>query len=149
MPDRGKTMTEKGRVVHIDDKTVTLKFLTHEGCDSCGSSFCNVEERAFTAHNNNDIPIEIGDIVKVLLPTGKTIGASFMLLLLPLLLFILFYRIGEIVLDNPGEGLTILFATIGLGVGFGITFLIRWVRRERDYPEIIGKENREPLRESC
>lgn len=141
-------MKEKGQVVHIQGKEVTLKFLEHEGCKSCSSSFCNVKERAFTAHNEGGLSLDIGDIVTVELPTGKTIGASFMLLLFPLILFLVFYRISENLLSEPGEGLMILFGTIGLGIGFGITFVLRWMRRGRDYPVIIAKDRHAPSSEA-
>jgi positive regulator of sigma E activity len=143
-------MKEKGRVVSTDGELVTLAFIKHDQCDSCGSSFCNVKERVFTAKNSSRIPLSKGDTVEVFLPPGKTIGASFFLLIFPLLLFVGLYMVAEYLMPNIGEGLKVLIGTAGLGIGIGIPLLGRLFRKRignsndgeegRHFPEIITKE---------
>lgn len=130
-------MTEQGTVVRIEKDLVTLKFEPREECNSCGSTFCSVKERVFTARNSHELSLQIGDSVVANLPTGKTIAAGFMALMLPLLLFVTFYLLSARLLQIPGEGIKVLFGTAGMGLGFGVTFLAKKIRKWGEYPEII------------
>lgn len=132
-------MREIGTIVKIKGDIVTLKFQQSEACESCGSSFCNTKDRVFEAKNSKNLPLSEGETVAVYLPTGKTIGASFMLLIFPLLLFILLFLGAGNVFPESGEGLQALAGLAGLGIGFGISIFLRKFRKTSDMPEIIEK----------
>ncbi len=130
-------MTEQGTVVRIEKDLVILKFEPREECESCGSTFCSVKERVFTARNSHEFSLQIGDSVVADLPTGKTILAGFMALMLPLLLFAAFYLLSVHLFQVSSEGIKVLFGTAGMGLGFGVTFLVKKIQKGGEYPEIV------------
>lgn len=132
-------MREIGTIVKIKGEIVTLKFQKTEACESCGSSFCNTKDRVFEAKNSRDLPLAEGETVAVYLPTGKTIGASFMVLIFPLMLFILLFILSGKLFPESGEGVQALAGLAGLAIGFGASILLRNVRKTNDMPEIIEK----------
>lgn len=129
-------MTEKGKVLEINGTEVTLGFCENEACKSCGGHLCNVKEKHYTAENKKGIPLRRGDVVEVFIDPGKTVLASFMLLIVPLLLFFLFYLLGnrfmEAEIANVGLG------TLGLAGGFGLNLLIARKRKgKEELPRIV------------
>ena len=136
-------MTEKATITEINDEIATLSCGDASGCTSCAAhGVCGGgEERKFDAWNANKLDLQIGDKVEVLLPTGKTIGSAFMVMIFPLLLFfLLFYAAGKF-LDNPGEGIQVLFGLAGIAAGFGFNFLLNRKPRKNSMPEITKKLN--------
>ncbi len=134
-------MRETGTIAKIEGDIVTLKFRHSESCESCGSSFCATKDRVFEAKNSRALPLSEGETVAVYIPTGKTIGASFMLLIFPLLLFVLFFLGAGNVFPESGEGPRALAGLAGLAVGFGTSILLRTFRKTNDMPEVIEKVN--------
>ena len=133
-------MTETAIVQEIRGNKVSLIVIKGEDCKSCSGHGCKVEGKEFTALNSIGIDLSVGDTVKVYLPPGKAILASFMILIFPLVLFILFYTLFGRIFGIESEGVKALFGVAGLASGFGLSFLLRTKRGDEDLPEIMRKD---------
>jgi len=123
------------------DSTVLLQFHEQEGCKSCKSLFCKANERTFTAVNNTGMSLQPGDIVTVYLPPGKTVQASFLLLIAPLILFFLFYIFSQKVIGIHSELVKVGIGFAGLATGFLISYFITKRKKQANMPEVIAKNN--------
>jgi len=134
-------MLEKATVIKVDDDIITLACGDSEGCSSCAAhGFCGgVNDKTFEAWNAKKIELAPGSRVEVNLPTGKTIGSAFMVMIFPLLLFFVFFYAVKMLFGNPGEGLQVVGGLIGIASGFGINFLLNRNPKKKDLPEIIKK----------
>lgn len=133
-------MLEEATVIDIKNDIITLACSDTEGCKSCAASgLCTAGQKTFEAHNSRNLDLEPGSRVEVELPTGKTIGSAFMVMIFPLLLFFLFFFISGKILTNPAEGIQVLFGLAGIAAGFGITFITGKLSGKKAMPEITGK----------
>ncbi|MDC7124765.1 MAG: SoxR reducing system RseC family protein [Spirochaetales bacterium] len=134
-------MTETAAVIEVKDDVAILACPDSESCSSCAAhGICGgAKDRQFEAFNINQINLEKGDVVEVLLPTGKTIGAAFMVMLFPLILFLLFFGATGLILENPEEGVKVLSGVVGLAAGFGINLLLNRKQKKKNLPQIIKK----------
>jgi positive regulator of sigma E activity len=131
-------MTEVTTVIEIHDKEVVLGCVT-SGCKSCaGSSFCNVSGKTFTAVNSKNIPLKKGDMVDVYLPPGKTIASGFMILMVPLILFLVGLFVVQQAVPGASDGLQALGGFIGLALGFGVGYLFGQLKKKTYLPIITG-----------
>ncbi len=132
-------MTETAIVRKIEGRKIELACISAEGCRTCaGKSICRVKERPFPAENPGNLEIKPGDRVIYELPGSKTITASFMLLIFPLLMFITLFVFGSAVFPGISEGFKVLIGTAGLALGFLGTLL--YGRLKPVLPKIISKE---------
>ena len=132
-------MIEKAKVIAVNDEIVTLVCGDAEGCASCAAhGFCATDKKTFEAWNSKGFPIEPGSNVEVFLPTGKTIGSAFMVMIFPLVLFFLFFYGAGMLFDNLSEGRSVLAGLAGIAAGFGINFLVNRKPDRRKMPEITG-----------
>ncbi|MBN2050150.1 MAG: SoxR reducing system RseC family protein [Spirochaetales bacterium] len=136
-------MTETAKIITIDGDTALVGCdAASDACHSCaGSPFCNLKERTYEALVNPGINVTSGDRVRVYLPPGKTIISGFMVLILPLLLFLLFYFLSGRLLGLKDEGLRALCGVFGLFLGFGGSFFFARKNRKKHMPLIVGKAN--------
>ncbi|MGD1822006.1 MAG: SoxR reducing system RseC family protein [Pleomorphochaeta sp.] len=106
-------------------------------CTHCsGSMFCNVKGKTFTAKvPKNFEKIEIGDRIKIYLPPARTISTSFITLMVPLLMFPLFFLLSPF----KSEGYQFLFGILGIILGFiGVGIYFK-VNKNKYYPKVIEK----------
>lgn len=137
-------MTERAKVLEVHGPQVELGFCDNEACKSCAGSICKVEDKRYTAINETGVSLEEGDLVDVFIEPGKTLLASFMLLIFPLLLFFLCYLLGEVLLGISSEGGRVLLGLGGLALGFGINLYLGKARKGREtLPKIIRKRGLE------
>ncbi len=137
-------MTETAIVSNIDGKTVTIDCSSKGTCKSCSSSFCATDQRVFKASNSKGFDINVGDTVDVYLAPGKTIAAGFLVLIVPLILFMVGYSVSGRLFSATSEGIQALFGIIGLAAGFGLSFVYSKKKRASSMPEItrVRDENR-------
>ncbi|TFG63775.1 MAG: hypothetical protein E4H36_04760 [Spirochaetales bacterium] len=131
-------MKEKGIVTEITDRRIKLAFVDQENCESCGSKLCTVKDKVFFAANTGGVDLHLGDTVEVNIQTGGALSASFMVLMVPLILFILFFAGSGLLFHVKSDGIKALFGLAGLAIGFLVS-LLSGKRKMTRLPEIIGK----------
>ena len=132
-------MQETAIITGIEEDKITVKVVQDEHCASCDSHMCKAEGREFVAVDNAGLDLTIGDCVRVYFSPGKTILAGFMVLIVPCILFILFYFVSGAILSTSSQMLQSLFGVIGLAAGFVLSLVLKKKRGKEDLPEIIRK----------
>lgn len=132
-------MYESGVVQSVSGKIVQVKCGTPSSCHSCKSPLCSRKDRIIPTRNSNNFPLEPGDEVEFYIAPGKTIFESFIVLMLPLFLFILFFVAGEFVFHLDTEFKKVLCGIIGIGNGFLIALFYSRMRKNKDIPVITRK----------
>jgi len=136
-------MLEQGIVSKIQENIITVNCQISELCASCETvNKCKTygtkkQTRYFKALNNKNFKLKIDDKVLVYLSPAKTVGAGFLIFILPLILFCLIYLASEYLIHNIPEYAKVLFGFIGIAFGFIIVFLKSHFSNKKDYPEII------------
>lgn len=135
-------MKETTRVVEILPHDVVLGCIT-SSCESCaGNSFCNVQGKTFTAKNPKAFPLKVGDTVEVFLPPGKTIASGFMILMVPLIMFLLAVIGIKALNPSASEGLQALAGFIGMAAGFLIGYIFGQIKKHSYQPVIVSHSPR-------
>ncbi len=118
----------------LADELVEVQCST-AACNGCkGAAFCNTKDRTFKAWNKDKIQLQNGDTIALYLHPARTIGATLITLITPLLLFPLCYYLAKAL--GLGEGLSFLSALGGIGVGFlGVWLFFK--NRQRRYMPIV------------
>ncbi len=115
-------MIDTGTVREIRDGIVVVGCKRSGGCKSCSSTLCAGEETEFEALNPNDFALEPGDTVEIELSPGKTIAATFYVLILPLILFIAAFAMISALAPEIGEAVKTLVGIAGLCAGFAVSY---------------------------
>jgi positive regulator of sigma E activity len=128
-------MTERATVRRVSDREVTLEMgslAACGGCSACGL-FGPRRPQTLRAANNRGLDLQPGDIVEVGFSGGKAVRAGFLVLILPLILFLgAFAAVGS--LGVTSEPLKVLAGLLGLAAGLGLAFLRG--RSHADLPEV-------------
>jgi positive regulator of sigma E activity len=132
-------MKETATVLKVNKSEIILEFHENESCKNCGSMFCKDNDRTYTASNSKGFQLSPGDTVEVYLPPGKTIQASFLVLIAPLILFFLFFILTEKIFGIEREIIKICFGLIGIVIGFFISYLFGKKNKYSNMPLITAK----------
>ena len=134
-------MTETGKVMQIGSHTVVVECAENPDCHSCTRCDQGREGRRMQALDRTGAPLKEGDLVEVYLPPAKAIKASFVVLIVPLLLFLLLYFSASRLLPGVHEAVHVLSGFVGIALGFAVNILFR--SKTRDLPVVTRKvENR-------
>jgi positive regulator of sigma E activity len=131
-----QNMTKFGQVIayNQDGGIATIRYARPEACEHCGA--CGQGGREETI----DLPAQcaVGNWVRVELPDGKFLTASLFAYVVPLILFLGGFFLGNALTGS--EGLTVLFGLIGLALGCAAVFFINKAiaRREEWRPRITA-----------
>lgn len=93
------------------------------------------------AVNRSGSELKEGDLVEVRVATSVAVQASFLVLILPLAMFVLLYFLVQKAAPASPEGLRVAVGLGGLGAGFGLNLLIRG--KHRELPEIVSVKTAE------
>ena len=129
-------MTETGVVRKIANEVVTVECSPTPKCEGCTTCSSVDGSRTMEAVNRSGSELRTGDRVEVRVSASVTAQASFLVLILPLALFILFYFILQKAAPASSEALRVVFGLGGLLSGFGLNFLFRG--KHRELPEIVA-----------
>lgn len=130
-------MYEQGRIVEINGPSRVSVSCGSQSCNSCKSSlFCKTKGRVFQAHVKETLHLQVGDTVELFLPPAKTIFASVLTLVTPLLLFPLGYYLPAILKLGTQESLKIILGFVGMAVGFLFVHLFNRVHGESFVPTV-------------
>lgn len=130
-------MYEQGRIVEINSPTRVSVSCHSQGCNSCkGALFCKTKGRVFQAHVKETLSLQVGDTVELFLPPAKTIFASVLTLVTPLLLFPLGYYLSAIFKFGAQESLKIILGFAGMAAGFLFVHLFNRAHGESFVPTV-------------
>ena len=145
-------MTEQGKVKKVEGELVWISGDDCTGCDQCGSCGPSVpasknhsagghgeisltrRERSFTARNTQAFDLAPGDRVEYFIAPGKAIKAGFFVLMVPILVFFLFYFLTGAIWTGAGETARVLAGVGGIVLGFLMNFVLK--KKIREFPEI-------------
>jgi positive regulator of sigma E activity len=107
---------------------------------SCGSSGCGcrVSGRPFKAAVPGDISVKTGDTVEVSASSSRAVGASLLVLGVPLAAGVAGWFLAGRIQPGVSEALQAAGAAIGLIVGSGLTILLGKQRKGGNLPEITA-----------
>lgn len=113
---------------------------TTSACSGCkGSAFCNTKNRSFKAWNKDGLALESGQTVALYLHPARTITATVITLITPLLLFPICYYLAKAL--GFGEGASFLSALGGIVVGFFAVWLFFRTRQRRYMPVVRQQQD--------
>ncbi len=129
-------MIERATVQQVSSNEVKVELgslAACGGCTACGA-FVQSSPQILRAGNPRGISLRPGDVVEVGFAPGKAVRAGFMVLILPLLLFLAAFAAAG-ALGVQGDPLKVLAGVGGLAIGFGIAWLRG--RSGGNLPEIV------------
>ena len=132
-------MTETALVTSVKGNEVSVICKSEESCKGCSGLFCSAETHVITAKKNSSLEVQTGDLVDLYIPPGKTILQGFIVLVLPLILFILMFKAGGWIISGASEGIKVLFGLTGLAAGFGGSLLYGKINKNTSMPRVVGR----------
>ena len=130
-------MTETGRVMSVTKETVVVACGGNPDCHACHGCDHGADGRLIEAVNHTGREIVVGDTVTVFLAPSRTIGVAFRVLIVPLLLFLVFFALSRPLVGMESEGGRVLVGVVGMAVGFASNLV--WSRRMRLMAEILAE----------
>ena len=107
-------------------------------CTMCkGAMFCNNKGRTFKAWNKNKLDLASGDSIDLFLHPARTIGATLITFIIPLLLFPICYSLTK--RAGLGEGTSFLLSLGGIAVGFLAVWAYFRKQQRRYMPIVMNK----------
>ncbi len=130
-------MYEQASVISIrEDGMVTVSCQT-PSCENCkAGAFCGTRDKNFIAYNATETNLTVGDTVELFLPSGKTVLAGFMTLLVPVLLFPVGYYLPVLFNSGVQEGIRAIGGIVGIAIGFLISRTFSKLKEKEYTPEI-------------
>jgi len=145
-------MNNTAIVNRIENNSIFLMHIKDYGNkEKTERSFWNIKDLEFESENPKCFNIKEGDAVEYYIPEGKTIIASFTVLILPIIVFILSY----IILQTAGlksEKLTALISVTLMVLSFSITKIFKIIGYKETHPiitKVLSKENLNSLKLKC
>ena len=129
-------MMETGVVRKIDKDVVTVECSPTPSCEGCTICATGDGVRTLDARNRTGAVLREGDRVEIRVKTSAAVQASFLVLILPLALFVVAYFIVQRVSPASSEGARVVAGIGGLGAGFAANLLFRG--KHRELPEVVA-----------
>jgi len=140
-------MIEKGVVTEVSDGEAVVSFVPSENCLSCKGRACGKDGKTMLMHVKAGKEVEPGDMVTVEVNSRPLLSSSFMVFLLPLIMFIIgalaaapFFRKMNLAIDDNAVGILAGLALMILTFVFVFVFERRRSRVSALSPSIIGIE---------
>ena len=111
-------MIEEGEVIKVEGEKVIISLPASQHCKKCGICVSATDGRRML-EISKDKKVKVGDKVEVSIPEGIVSRISFLLFILPLLVFILGYGLlrkltGSEVISGVGAGIGFLLVLYGI-----------------------------------
>ena len=138
-------MTRKAVVASVNERWINLLSLNEvendqkecSGSSACYSCGCQVSGRPFKAANPEELEIKVGDTVEVKADSTRILGASILVLGLPIGSSIAVWLTITRLIPTISEALSAAGAAAGLIAGAAIVFYFGGKRRNQRLPRII------------
>lgn len=140
-------------VAEVQEHKVLVKLPESDSCASCAvHGICQVGDNTSSHWIETDLPLQVGDKVKIFISPALKIMSSFIVFLLPVIMMILVYLIIKYLL-GASENFSILGSVLSLGLSGLIIYAIdkKWSKKlrfeiierisEEEYQEEISDEN--------
>lgn len=112
-------MKETGCVVTVKDDAAIVAMPTSKECESCGACLVAGEGKEVLLLAKNGVGAVEGDAVEVEIAAGKVIAAAFIIYVIPILLTIVGFLVGNAVAGgDPDSNVPIIFAVAFLVASF-------------------------------
>ena len=112
-------MKETGCVVSVKDDAAIVAMPMSKECESCGACLVAGEGKEAMLLARNDAGAAEGDTVEVEIAPGRVIAAAFTIYVIPVLLTIVGFLVGNAVAGgDPDSSVPIVFAVVFLVVSF-------------------------------
>ncbi|MGL1893761.1 MAG: SoxR reducing system RseC family protein [Spirochaetaceae bacterium] len=145
-------MNSTAIVNRIEQNEIYLMHITDFGDkEKTERKFWNIKKLDFKVINPEEYNLEEGDAVEYFIPEGKTILATFIVLILPLVTFLVTYGI-LIALGLKSEKVAALISLVMMAGSFLVTKLIKKLGYKETLPtitKIMSKESLNKLKEEC
>ncbi|MBN2737582.1 MAG: SoxR reducing system RseC family protein [Spirochaetales bacterium] len=129
-------MNEQGTINKIKGKIaeICINQECGQGCSHCGS-----HGKAITmkAENDQNLDIKIGDKVEIYAPESQAILVGFMIFILPLILFIGFYYLANMIFSDAADYVPVLSGFTGIAIAFLINLVAGKLKKSSGYPKIV------------
>ncbi len=135
-------MTERGTVVRVTGERAGVR-LGGVACASCGGCSGQQREHIVLAQNRTAGALREGDEVEITVPTGEAVLSGFLVLVLPLLLFVPFYFLPQVLGLTVREEIRVLCGIGGVAIGFLLNLLAPWRKKAQALPEIVRRIDRD------
>jgi hypothetical protein len=119
------TVIENARVQAVSGETVTVKMDLSGGCFGCAGRECRKNERLLRVKNGKNIPLSIGQKVKIAMP-GSVPGQALAVLVPPALGFAAGFFITPLLFPGAGDGAR---AAAGAALIFAAAALVCFIRK--------------------
>ncbi|RKX87009.1 MAG: hypothetical protein DRP57_00185 [Spirochaetes bacterium] len=129
-------MVEKGVIDSIKDGIATILCSENPYCASCKACEHSEDGQRLKAKYSKNLRIAKGDIVEVYISTRKSIFASFMVFIVPIILFFLFYILAVYVIKTKSEPVQVFMGFGGIVFGFIVNLLYGKLRKDEDLPVV-------------
>lgn len=140
-------MINKAIVNRVEDNDIYLMHVRDYGRkEKTERNFWNIKTRDFKAVNPENILLSPGDIVEFFIPEGKTILASFIVLILPVIVFILSFLITSL-LGLSSDKLKALISIVLMISSFYIFKLLKKAGYKESLPVIIKKIKKSTMKD--
>ncbi len=130
-------MVEKGIVESLNGEWVTIQCTENPYCASCKA--CEAGKgsvKILKVKKPGDLKIKPGSIVEIYISPFTSIKVSFMVFIMPILLFLLFYFLSGEIFTNPGEKIQILSGFVGIVLAFLLNYIYGKIFKNADMPVI-------------
>lgn len=127
-------MVERGIVHNIEGDLITLS--CREECSSCGGGCSSKQkERTLQVQNVHGYSLRQGDRVEYFVSPGKALKAGFTVLIVPLILFFVFYLMSRRLFSSLPEVISVLAGFAGVALGLASNVLLN--RGRKEFPQIV------------
>ncbi|MFQ3619709.1 MAG: SoxR reducing system RseC family protein [Spirochaetales bacterium] len=130
-------MREVGIVTKIEGDTILLECRPSAACHSCKGGVCGAKNRSIRAKNSSKLPLSVGDIAEIYVPSTQAVSSGVRVLGMPILLFVLFFWGAGHFMSNATEGVQVAFGILGMGLGFGSMYFLG--NKTSVLPQIVRK----------
>jgi len=139
-------MTSTAIVNRIENNQIYLMHIVDYGQkEQTEREFWNVKKRDFKADNPSSFELSEGDAIQYFIPEGKTIVASFFVLIFPLVAFLVSFGVLSAI-GFQSDKLIALISVGVMGISFSINKLFKKFGLKETLPIITEKVSKETLK---
>ena len=129
-------MREVGRVLSVTDDTAKVAMRASGACEKCGLCLSSSDGKEVMLIAKNDVGAAQGEAVEVEVTAGRVLIAAFALYMVPVLMTILGFLVGNSLSGGSEESvLPIVMAVVFLAASFVTVWLFDLRSRKRDRPD--------------